>query len=249
MGDLTNKSALVTGGTSGIGLGVVRRFVEEGAHVFVTGRSEQNLAAIAKEFEDAVTTVSADVAQPETLDAVFAAVGARGAGLDVVFANAGIAEFVALQDITWQHFTETFEANVGGIVFTLQKALPHLRSGASIVLTSSNLDVKAGASFSMYTASKAAIRSLARSWASELIGRSIRVNAVAPGPTATPGLSALVEGDEATESFLSGLASGVPMGRLGTTQEIAEAVLYLASSRSSYVTGAELYVDGGQSQL
>ncbi|WP_395242763.1 SDR family NAD(P)-dependent oxidoreductase [Agromyces sp. MMS24-K17] len=249
MGDLDSKIALVTGGTSGIGLAVVRRFVQHGAHVIVTGRTADKLAAVKAEFGDAVTTVRGDVSHLRDLDEVFAAVTERGAGLDAVFANAGGGEFAAIEDITWEHFTTTFESNVGGTVFTVQKALPHLNPGATIVLTSSNIDVKGSASFSVYAASKAAIRSFARSWAAELVDRGIRVNSVAPGPIATPGLSGLAAEPEQAEALLGGLAAGVPMRRLGSPEEIADAVLYLSSPKSSYMTGAELYVDGGASQI
>ena len=248
MAELTGKTALVTGGTSGIGLGVVRLFVEEGAHVVVTGRRQEGLDAVAGELGASVTTVKADVASLGDLDALMATIAKRGNGLDVVFANAGGGEFSALEDITWEHFTSTFETNVGGTIFTVQKALPLLNTGAAIVLTSSNIDVKGTPSFSVYAATKAAIRSLARSWAAELVGRGIRVNTVAPGPIATPGLSGLASPEQA-EALLGGLAEGVPMKRLGSPDEIANAVLYLASPRSSYVTGAELYVDGGASQI
>jgi len=249
VGDLDSKTALVTGGTSGIGLAVVRRFVREGAHVIVTGRTMEKLDAVKSELGDAVTKIQSDVSRIDELDGLFTAVSERGTGLDAVFANAGGGEFASIEDITWDHFRTTFESNVGGTVFTVQKALPYLNKGASIVLTSSNIDVKGSASFSVYAASKAAIRSFARSWAAELVDRGIRVNSVAPGPIATPGLSGLAAEPEQAEALLGGLAAGVPMRRLGTPEEIAEAVVYLSSPRSSYVTGAELYVDGGASQI
>lgn len=249
MGELDGRTALVTGGTSGIGLAVARRFIAEGAHVVVTGRSPEKLEAVGAELGDAVTPVRGDVSSLDDLDAVFRVVAERGTGLDVVFANAGGGEFAALEDITWKHFVDTFEANVGGTLFTVQKALPLLNPGASIVLTGSNIDVKGSPSFSVYAASKATLRSFTRSWAAELVGRAIRVNAVAPGPVETPGLSGLAAEPGQAEALLGALAAGVPMRRLGAPEEIAEAVLYLASDRSSYMTGAELYVDGGASQI
>ncbi|PZF09974.1 short-chain dehydrogenase [Curtobacterium sp. MCPF17_011] len=249
MGDFTNKTALVTGGTAGIGLAVVRRLVQEGAHVFVAGRRQEALDTVAAELGDAVTTVRGDVTKADDVENLFAAIREHGAGLDVVFANAGGGEFAALGDISWEHYSSTFDGNVGGVIRTVQGALPLLTAGSSIVLTGSNIDVKGSPAFSVYAATKAAVRSLARSWAAELIERKVRVNVVAPGPIGTPGLSGLAAAPEEADALLEGLAAGVPMGRLGSTDEIADAVLYLASDRASYVTGAELYVDGGASQI
>lgn len=248
MGDFTGTTALVTGGTSGIGLAVVRRLVADGAHVIVTGRRQQALDAVAAELGDAVTTVQGDVAIAEDVERVAEAVRARGE-LALVFANAGGGEFAPLGQISWDHYASTFNANVGGVINTVQAALPAMAKGSAIVLTGSNIDVKGNPAFSVYAATKAAVRSLARSWAAELVERGVRVNVVAPGPIGTPGLSGLAGSPEDAEALLGGLAAGVPMQRLGTEDEVADAVLFLGSPRSSYVTGSVLYVDGGASQV
>jgi NAD(P)-dependent dehydrogenase (short-subunit alcohol dehydrogenase family) len=248
MPQFEGKAALVTGGTAGIGLAVVRRLVEEGAHVFVVGRRTGALDDVATELGDAVTTIQGDVAVESDVARIFDVVRGRG-GLDVVFANAGGGEFAPLGAITWEHYANTFNSNVGGAINTVQGALPFLSTGASVILTGSSTDSKGKRSFSVYAATKAAIRSLARSWAVELAEKGIRVNVVAPGPTGTPGLSGLATSPEQAETLLDGLASGVPMRRLGTPDEIANAVLWLASPLSSYVTGTVLRADGGESQV
>jgi NAD(P)-dependent dehydrogenase (short-subunit alcohol dehydrogenase family) len=249
MGQLDGRTALVTGATSGIGLATAQRFAAEGAHVFLTGRSRERLDAAVASIGERATGVRADVSDTADLDRLFAAIAERGRGLDVVYANAGGGEFAALADITPQHVQETLTTNVGGTVFTVQKALPLLNQGASVILAGSNIDVKASPSFSVYAASKAAIRSLVRSWAAELVDRGIRVNSIAPGPIETPGLAGLAPDAAAAGDLLAGLASGVPMQRLGHVDEIADAAVFLASGQSRFVTGSQIYVDGGASQF
>jgi len=248
MAQFEGKTALVTGGTAGIGRAVVRRLVEEGAHVLVVGRRSEALDDAAAEFGDAVTTVQGDVTVEGDVSRVFDAVRNRG-GLDIVFANAGGGEFAPLGTITWEHYANTFNANVGGVINTVQGALPFLAAGSSVILTGSSTDSKGKRAFSVYAATKAAIRSLGRSWAVELAEKGIRVNVVAPGPTGTPGLSGLAASPEQAEALLDGLALGVPMRRLGTPDEIANAVVWLASPQSGFVTGTVLRVDGGESQV
>ncbi|MGQ5259149.1 SDR family oxidoreductase [Micromonospora sp. ZYX-F-536] len=249
MGQLDGKTALVTGGTTGIGLAAARRFAAEGAYVFVTGRRKGPLDEAVASIGADVTGIASDVSKLDDLDRVMRAIQDRGAGLDVVFANAGGGEFRPLDSITVEHIANTFDTNVHGTVFTVQKALPLLNEGASIVLTGSTAASNGTPAFSVYAASKAAIRSFGRTWAAELIGRKIRVNTLVPGSTETPGLAGLAPSPEDAPGLLEAIASGVPMKRMAHPDEIANAALFLASDQSSFMTGGELFVDGGEQQL
>ncbi|MFF0468798.1 SDR family oxidoreductase [Micromonospora zamorensis] len=249
MGQLDGKTALVTGGTTGIGLAAARRFAAEGAYVFVTGRRKGPLDEAVASIGTNATGIASDVGNLGDLDRVMRAIEARGAGLDVVFANAGGGEFLPLDSITVEHIASTFDTNIYGTVFTVQKALPLLNDGASIVLTGSTAASNGTPAFSVYAASKAAIRSFGRTWAAELIGRKIRVNTLVPGSTETPGLAGLAPSPAEAPGLLKAIASGVPMQRMAHPDEIANAALFLASDQSSFMTGGELFVDGGEQQL
>jgi NAD(P)-dependent dehydrogenase (short-subunit alcohol dehydrogenase family) len=251
MDKLKGKVALVTGGNSGIGLATAKRFVSEGAYVFITGRRKPELDAAVNEIGSNVTGVQGDVSNLADLDRLFAQIKQEKGKLDIVFANAGIATFAPLGKITEEHFDSIFHTNVRGVLFTVQKALPLLPDGASIILNASIVASKGLSANSVYSATKASLRSFARTWTTDLKDRHIRVNAVSPGPIDTPGLNNLVAsaGPGAGEARLKGLSAGVPLGRLGTPEDIAKAVVFLASDDSSYVTGAELFVDGGFAQV
>ena len=249
MAQLNGKTALVTGGSSGIGLAAAERFAAEGAHVFITGRRQEQLDEAVASIGAGVTALRSDVTVPGDLDRVFEAIAARGKGLDVLFANAGGGEFALLADLTPEHVADTFNRNVGGTVFTVQKALAVLNPGASVVLTGSTAASNGTSAFSLYAASKAAIRSFGRTWAAELADRGIRVNTLVSGATETPGLVGLFPDEAAAEAGLKGMAEGIPMKRVGRPQEIANAALFLASDESSFMTGAEVFVDGGSEQV
>ena len=249
MGKLDGKIVLITGGNSGIGLATAKRFVNEGAHVYITGRREKELSAAVKDIGKNVTGVLGDVAKLADLDRLFAQIKREKGKLDIVFANAGIATYAPIGTITEEHFDSIFDTNVKGLLFTVQKALPLIPDGGSIVLNASIVGSKGFPANSVYSATKAAIRSFARTWTTDLKDRHIRVNAVSPGPIDTPGLSNLLASSGVGEERLKMLSSGVPLGRLGTPDEIAKAVVFLASDDSSYVTGAELFVDGGFAQV
>jgi len=246
MNKLEGKIALVTGGNSGIGLATARQFVNEGAYVFITGRREPELARAVKEIEKNVTGVQGDVSNLGDLDRLFSQIKREKGKLDIVFANAGGAKFAPLGKITEEHYDALFNSNVKGLLFTVQKALPLLPDGASIILNASTVASKAIApEWSVYSATKAAVRSFARTWTTDLKDRRIRVNAVSPGYTDTPPWHS----PEAGEEHMKIISSSVPLGRFGTPDEIAKAVVFLASDDSSYITGTELFVDGGFAQV
>lgn len=245
---LAGKVAIVTGGSSGIGLATAKLFVAEGAHVFITGRRQAELDAAVKEIGDNVVAVRGDVSDLADLDRLYELVRTRQGRVDVLFANAGGGSFAPLGEISEEQFDREFGANVKGLLFTVQKALPLLTPGASIVLNASIVAGKGFPAFSVYSATKAAVRSFARSWTNDLKDRKIRVNAVSPGPIDTPGLAGLApEGGQ--DELRAGMAAGVPLGRLGRPEEIAKAALFLASDDSSFVSGIELFVDGGYAQV
>jgi NAD(P)-dependent dehydrogenase (short-subunit alcohol dehydrogenase family) len=249
MGKLENKIALITGGNSGIGLATAHRFVDEGAYVYITGRRDSELAAAVKAIGKNVTGVQGDVSNLDDLDRLFAQIKEEKGKLDIVFANAGVARYAPLGAITEEFYDSIFNTNVKGLLFTVQKALPLLPNGASIILNASIVASKGLSANSVYSATKAAVRSFARTWTTDLKDRRIRVNAVSPGSTDTPGFSQLLASGEAGKERLKTISNIVPLGRLGTPDEIAKAVLFLASDDSSYVTGTELFVDGGFAQV
>jgi NAD(P)-dependent dehydrogenase (short-subunit alcohol dehydrogenase family) len=246
---LEGKVAVITGGNSGIGLATAKRFVAEGAYVFITGRRQAELDRAIKEIGANVTGVAGDVAILADLDKLYAIVREKKGRIDVLFANAAGAEFALLGEITEEHFDKIFDANVKGLLFTVQKALPLLRDGASIILNASIVASTGNPAFSVYSASKAAVRSFARTWILDLKDRSIRVNAISPGPIDTPGLSGLGHTAEQAEQIKTSFKATVPLGRLGTSDEIAKAAVFLASDDSSFVNGTELFVDGGAAQI
>jgi NAD(P)-dependent dehydrogenase (short-subunit alcohol dehydrogenase family) len=245
MGKLEGKIALITGGNSGIGLATAKQFVNEGAYVFITGRREPELTRAVKEIEKNVTGVQGDVSNLVDLDRLFGQIKREKGRLDIVFANAGITTITPLGKITEEHYDSLFNINVKGLLFTVQKALPLMADGASIILNASIVASKGLPEWSVYSATKAAVRSFARTWTTDLKDRRIRVNAVSPGSTDTAPWHSI----EAAEERMKTISSSVPLGRFGTPDEIAKAVVFLASDDSSYITGTELFVDGGFAQV
>jgi len=249
MGKLEGKIALVTGGTSGIGLATAKSFMKEGAYVFITGRRAPELAAAVKEIGSNVTGIQGDVSNLGDLDRLFEQIKREKGKLDILFANAGTAKYAPLGQITEELYNSTFDTNVKGLLFTVQKALPLIPDGSSIILNASIVASKGLSSNSVYSATKAAVRSFARTWTTDLKDRRIRVNAVSPGSIDTPGLNELLGSSEVGQQRLKMISNAVPLGRLGKPEEIAKAVTFLASDDSSYITGAELFVDGGFAQV
>ena len=246
MGKLDGKIALVTGGNGGIGLATAKRFVEEGATVYVTGRRQDALDAAVAEIGARAVGVQGDVSKLDDLDRLYARIQSDHGRLDVLFANAGLASLVPFGEVTEAQFDREFGINAKGLFFTVQKALPLMKGGGSIVLNASIVATKGFENMSVYSATKAAVRSFARTWTSDLKGTGIRVNVVSPGPVATPGAEGLM-GDP--EAFKAGMAALVPMGRIGDSDEIARTVVFLASDDSSFVSGVDLAVDGGLAQV
>ena len=243
MGKLQGKVAVITGGTTGIGFAAAKLFVKEGAYVFITGRRQKELDEAVKAIGDNVSGVQGDVSKLADLDRLYETVKAEGRRIDVVFANAGLGEFAALGSVTEEHFDKMFSINVKGTLFTVQNALPLLNEGGSIIVTGSVASTKGTPAFWVYGATKAAIRNFVRAWTIELKDRRIRSNVLSPGPTETP----LV--DRQPPETIARIVSTIPMGRMGSPEEIAKAALFLASDDSSFVTGIELFVDGGRAQI
>jgi NAD(P)-dependent dehydrogenase (short-subunit alcohol dehydrogenase family) len=242
---LEGKIALITGGSAGIGLATAKQFVEEGAYVYITGRRQAELDAAVAAVGSNITAIQGDVAKLADLDRIYAQIAKDKGRVDILFANAGFGELVPLGSISEEHFDRLFSVNVKGLVFTVQKALPLMPDGGSIILNASIVSVKGFPAFSVYSATKAAVRSFARTWTTDLKDRGIRVNAVSPGPIDTP----LLNESFSNPDEMKALVSTVVMGRLGRPEELAKSVVFLASSDASFITGVELFVDGGAAQV
>jgi len=249
MSKLNGKVAVITGGSSGIGLASAKLFVEEGAHVYITGRRQAELDKAVAAIGRNVTAVQGDAASLEDLDRLYRLVRETHGRVDVVFANAGLVEHQTIDTVTPEHFDKTFDLNVRGVLFTVQKALPLMSRGGSIILTASIVAVKGLPAHGVYGATKAAVRSFARTWTAELKDRGIRVNSLSPGATDTPIIDGQFTSKEQAEAAKASFASATPMGRIGRPQELATAALFLASDDSSFITGIDLQVDGGLVQV
>jgi len=246
---LDGKIAVITGGNSGIGLATAKRFVSEGANVFIFGRRQNEIDAGISEIGKNVIGIQGDVSNLADLDRLYDVVKDQKGHLDILFANAGIAQFAPLEEISEEHFDKIFRINVKGLLFTVQKALPILEDGGSIILNASIGSSKGVGGSSVYSATKAAVRSFARTWTVDLRDRNIRVNAISPGPIDTPIFSSITQNEEQSELFKKNIVNAVPMKRMGSPDEVAKVVSFLASDESSYVTGIELFVDGGLAQI
>ena len=249
MGRLEGKVAVVTGGNSGIGLASAKRFAAEGAQVVITGRRQPELDAAVKSIGGDVLAIQGDIASLSDLDRLFDTVRSAKGRIDVLFANAGLGALEPLGKISEASFDKVFDVNVKGTLFTVQKALPLMKAGGSIILTGSTTGVKGTQAFSVYSASKAAIRNFARSWAVDLKGSGIRVNVLSPGPTETPGLMNALARTGMGDAMVAGLAAQTALGRMGDSDEVAAVALFLASDDSSFMTGGEVFVDGGMAQI
>ena len=249
MGKLQGKVAVITGANSGIGLAAARLFVREGASVFMTARRQRELDAAVQAIGQGAHGVQSDISNLADLDRLFAVVRDAAGTIDVLFANAGGGSFAPLGSITEEQFDTTFATNVKGTLFTVQKALPLMKDGGSIILTGSTTGTTGTPAFSVYSASKAAVRNFARSWILDLAPRKIRVNVLVPGPTSTPGWHALAPDEEVHRAMVNASIASIPLGRIGEPEEVARAALFLASDESSFVTGSELFVDGGAAQI
>jgi NAD(P)-dependent dehydrogenase (short-subunit alcohol dehydrogenase family) len=249
MSRLLNKVAVITGGSSGIGLATAQRFVAEGAHVFITGRRRSELDKAVSLIGRNVTPVQGDVTNLDDLDCLYSTIKQEKGRIDILFANSGAIEHQTIEQVTPDHFDKTFDVNVRALLFTVQKALPLMRSGGSIVLASSIAGVKGLPAHGTYSAAKAAVRSLARTWTIELKGRGIRVNAISPGAIDTPIIDSQVATVAEADELRARFAAATPLGRIGRPEEIASAALFLASDDSSFVAGIELFVDGGIAQV
>jgi len=249
MSQLKDKTALITGGNSGIGFATAKLFIEEGAEVVITGRNQETLDKAAKELGAKVLAVKSDVSNLSELDSLFSTIKEKFGILDVLFANAGIAKIAPLEEVTESHFDQHFNINVKGLFFTVQKALPMLSDGASVILNASIVKDKGFAGMSVYTATKAAVRSFARTWTSELAPRGIRVNSISPGPIETPIYERMDMPKDQMDEFAGSIAEQVPLGRFGKPEDIAQAALYLASDASRYAAAIDLVVDGGLSHV